>query len=394
MRTLMRSPSQLRLQGLAESLAAWFIVTVLCLVGYFGGSPARAHEVRPAVATVIFDENGSFDLTVTLNLEALLAGIGPDHVDTSQSPTAGEYNSLRSLPPDELRAEFEKQARHFREGVWLSFNGTRAPLELKSVSVPTTGDIAQARISEISLIGSVPPGAKVMLWAYDPQFGHSAIRARMAAAEASFYSGYVLSGSTSEPIPVSEVSAQSAWSVFRNYVVVGFEHIVPKGLDHILFVVGLFLLSPRLKPLLWQVTSFTLAHSVTLAVGTLGMIQISPAIVEPLIAASIVYVAVENILTDRLQRWRPLVVFCFGLLHGLGFAGVLEEIGLSPTHFVTGLIAFNLGVELGQLTVVGLCFLAVGLWFQSKSWYRSGITVPASLVIALTGSYWFFERIS
>jgi hypothetical protein len=204
----------------------------------------------------------------------------------------------------------------------------------------------------------------------------------------------VLSGNTSEPIAISEILPQSALSVFKNYVAIGFEHIVPKGLDHILFVVGLFLLSPRLKPLLWQVTSFTLAHSVTLALGTLGAIQISPAIVEPLIAASIVYVAVENIVTDRLQRWRPLVIFCFGLLHGLGFAGVLEEIGLSPTHFVTGLIAFNVGVELGQLTVVGLCFLAVGLWFQSKTWYRRGVTVPASLAIALIGAYWFVERVS
>jgi hydrogenase/urease accessory protein HupE len=394
MRTLMRSPSRLRLQELTQPLAAWLVVTALCLIGFLGGSPARAHEVRPAVATIIFDESGTFDLTVSLNLEALLAGIGPDHVDTAQSPTAGEYNRLRSLPPDELRAEFDKQARRFQEGVRVTFDRASSSLELKEVRVPATGDVGQARISEISLSGPVPPGAKLMVWAYDPQFGHSAIRARKAGAEASFYSGYVLSGSTSEPIPVFEVSPQSAWSVFRNYVVVGFEHIVPKGLDHILFVVGLFLLSPRLKPLLWQVTSFTLAHSVTLALGTLGVIQISPAIVEPLIAASIVYVAVENILTDRLQRWRPLVVFCFGLLHGLGFAGVLEEIGLSPTHFVTGLIAFNVGVELGQLPVVALCFLAVGLWFQSKSWYRSGITVPASLIIALIGGYWFIERVS
>ncbi len=390
----MRSPPWPTLQGLNRLWFAGLLVTALCLISLFGAGSAKAHEVRPAVATIMFDESGTFDLTVSLNLEALLAGIGPDHVDTAQAPSASEYNRLRSLPPEALRAEFEKQVRQFQEGVRVTFDGAPAPLELKEVRVPATGDIGQARISEISLSGSVPPGAKVMLWSYDPQFGHSAIRARKAGAEESFYSGYVLSGSTSEPISVSEVSPQSAWSVFRNYVVVGFEHIVPKGLDHILFVVGLFLLSPRLKPLLWQVTSFTLAHSVTLALGTLGVVQISPAIVEPLIAASIVYVAVENILTDRLQRWRPIVVFCFGLLHGLGFAGVLEEIGLSSTHFVTGLIAFNVGVELGQLAVVGLCFLAVGLWFQSKSWYRSGITVPASLVIAIIGGYWFIERLS
>ncbi len=390
----MRSPSGPLLQGLTRSWTAWLVVMALCLIGFLGSGPARAHEVRPAVATIIFDEAGTFGLTVSLNLEALLAGIGAEHVDTAQSPTAGEYNRLRGLPPEALRAEFDKQAKRFQDGVRITFDGAPAPLGLKEVRVPVTGDIGQARISEISLSGSVQSGAKVMLWSYDPQFGHSAFRARKAAAEVPFYSGYVLSGNTSEPIAISQILPQSALSVFKNYVAIGFEHIVPKGLDHILFVVGLFLLSPRLKPLLWQVTSFTLAHSVTLALGTLGAIQISPAIVEPLIAASIVYVAVENIVTDRLQRWRPLVIFCFGLLHGLGFAGVLEEIGLSPTHFVTGLIAFNVGVELGQLTVVGLCFLAVGLWFQSKTWYRRGVTVPASLAIALIGAYWFVERVS
>jgi hydrogenase/urease accessory protein HupE len=390
----MKSPYRLMLQGRTGPWIAGLLAAAFCLSGLLTSEPARAHEVRPAVATILFDEAATFDLTVSLNLEALMAGIGPDHVDTSQAPSASEYNRLRALPPDALRAEFEKQAKRFRDGVRITFDGAPAPLELKDVRVPATGDTAQARISEVSLRGSVPSGAQSMVWSYDPQFGHSAIRARKTDAETSFYSGYVLSGSTSEPIPVAEIAPQSAWSVFRNYAVVGFEHILPKGLDHILFVVGLFLLSPKLKPLLWQVTSFTLAHSVTLALGTLGLIHISPAIVEPLIAASIVYVAVENILTDRLQRWRPIVVFSFGLLHGLGFAGVLEEIGLSPTHFVTGLIAFNVGVELGQLAVVALCFLAVGLWFQSKSWYRSGVTIPASVAIALIGAYWFIERVN
>jgi hydrogenase/urease accessory protein HupE len=140
----------------------------------------------------------------------------------------------------------------------------------------------------------------------------------------------------------------SAGEVFRDYIGIGFTHIVPKGLDHILFVVGLFLLSPRLKPLLIQITSFTVAHSVTLALAMLGVISAPASIVEPLIAASIVFIAVENLATNRLSPWRPFVVFGFGLLHGLGFAGVLTEIGLSPAHFASGLIAFNVGVELGS----------------------------------------------
>jgi hypothetical protein len=373
---------------------AWLLVTILCSLGFLAFEPARAHEVRPAIATLTFDDSGAFELTVSLNLEALLAGIGPDHADTNQSPAAADYDRLRRLAPEALRAEFDKQAKRFQDGVKLAFDGAPVPVELKNVQTPAVGDLAQARVSEVSFTGAVPKGAKVLVWSFEPRFGPSAIRAKKAGDEAPFYSGYVLSGSLSEPIPVASIAPQGALSVFKNYVSIGFEHILPKGLDHILFVVGLFLLSPKLKPLLWQVTSFTLAHSVTLALGSLGVIAISPAIVEPLIAASIVYVAVENIVTDRLQRWRPFVIFAFGLLHGLGFAGVLEKIGLSPTHFVAGLVAFNVGVELGQLTVIGLCFLAVGLWFKSKSWYRPGIAVPASLAIAVVGAYWFIERVS
>ena len=193
-------------------------------------------------------------------------------------------------------------------------------------------------------------------------------------------------------MPIVGGPRKGALEVFGTYLQIGFTHIVPKGLDHILFVVGLFLLSTRLRSLVWQITSFTLAHSVTLALGVFEVVRVSPTIIEPLIAASIVYVCVENVVSDKLQRWRPAVVFGFGLLHGLGFAGVLREIGLQPGHFIAGLVAFNVGVELGQLSVIAGCFLGIGLWFRHKTYYRSAITIPASLVIAVIGAYWFVER--
>jgi hypothetical protein len=104
-------------------------------------------------------------------------------------------------------------------------------------------------------------------------------------------------------------------------------------------------------------------------------------------------VCLENIYSNKLSRWRPFVIFVFGLLHGLGFASVLKEIGLSSENYVSSLIAFNLGVEFGQLTVIALCFLAVGFWFRNKTWYRKVITIPASIVIAVIASYWFIERV-
>jgi hypothetical protein len=147
-----------------------------------------------------------------------------------------------------------------------------------------------------------------------------------------------------------------------------------------------------LKPLLWQVTAFTVAHSITLVLSSCTDVSLPAQVVEPLIALSIALVAAENVLTTQLQPWRPAVVFGFGLLHGLGFAGVLQETGLPAGDFFTALLAFNVGVELGQLAVIGLAFAAVGA-FRERSWYRPRLAIPASCLIVLVGLYWTVERI-
>ena len=176
------------------------------------------------------------------------------------------------------------------------------------------------------------------------------------------------------------------------FVKAGIEHIVPKGLDHILFVLGLFFSSLILGSLLWQVTAFTLAHTITLALAALGFMQVPGNIVEPLIALSIVWVAVENCIFKQTNKWRPFIVFGFGLLHGLGFASVLSEYGLPKGGLVPSLLAFNIGVELGQLLVLVTAALLVWV-IRNKSWYRQRVQIPASLMIALVGLFWFVERV-
>lgn len=179
---------------------------------------------------------------------------------------------------------------------------------------------------------------------------------------------------------------------FLLFIKAGVEHIIPKGTDHILFVLGLFFSSLVLRPLLWQITAFTLAHTITLALAALGLVEIPSNIVEPLIALSIVWVAVENCVFQQTNKWRPFVVFCFGLLHGLGFAAVLSQYGLPKGNLVPSLLAFNIGVELGQLAVLIIAFVVV-YFMKNKSWYRQRIQIPASLIIALVGLFWFIERI-
>ncbi|MEN0006976.1 MAG: HupE/UreJ family protein [Bacteroidota bacterium] len=179
---------------------------------------------------------------------------------------------------------------------------------------------------------------------------------------------------------------------FWLFIKAGVAHIIPKGLDHILFVLGLFFSSLVFSSLLWQVTAFTLAHTITLALAALGMVQVPGEIVEPLIALSIVWIAVENCVFKEANKWRPLVVFCFGLLHGLGFAAVLSVYGLPKGSLVPSLLAFNIGVEIGQLLI--LVAAAALVWFiRDKSWYRQRIQIPASIVIGLFGLFWFIERV-
>jgi hypothetical protein len=115
-------------------------------------------------------------------------------------------------------------------------------------------------------------------------------------------------------------------------------------------------------------------------------------IIEPVIALSIIFIAIENILTTKLHSWRLIIVFLFGLVHGMGFAGALKELGLPKTQFLNALITFNLGVELGQITAVLICFLLVGLWFKSTKWYHKRIVIPASALIGIIALYWTIER--
>lgn len=181
-------------------------------------------------------------------------------------------------------------------------------------------------------------------------------------------------------------------SVFAQYLGLGFTHIIPHGTDHVLFVLTLFLASTRLSPLLRQVTAFTAAHTLTLALTMLDVVRLPSGLVEPLIAASILALAVENLIVKDVRPHRIGLVFVFGLLHGMGFAGVLTELGLPRSQFVPALVGFNVGVEGGQVAVLAAAFAAVGVWGRRKAWYRGWVVVPGSLALGLVAAYWTAER--
>ena len=185
--------------------------------------------------------------------------------------------------------------------------------------------------------------------------------------------------------PVTEV----AWYYFK----LGFTHIIPEGLDHVLFIIGLCLIHTKIKPIIYQATAFTVAHTIALALSMKNVIVAPPQIIEPIIALSIVFIALENLIVSKAKPWRLILVFLFGLVHGMGFASSLNEIGLPPDQFATSILLFNLGVEVCQVMVIAFVYGLLILPFKDRQWYRFRIVYPISIVIALISSYWTFMRI-
>lgn len=362
-------------------------------------SAADAHEIRPAIINLSYtsseeaSKNSDLSVDMVVNLESLIADIGPDHEDTETSENAVQYNALRALDEQALAMEFENFKERFLSNITITSNEGRAlPLSISNVAIQAVGDTANPRDTTIKMNTALSNAESSVQWQWSKSFGEAIVRANSDKVDLD-YATLLSPGQTSDAIEFTQASTQSVLSVLSNYIVVGFEHILPKGLDHILFVIGLFLLTTRFRSLVLQITTFTVAHSITLALGATGVLSVPASIVEPLIALSIVFVCVENFLTKKLNRWRIAMVFLFGLLHGLGFASVLGEFGLDNNHFVTALLGFNIGVELGQIAVVTVCFACIGFWFGNKDYYHSRITRPLSVVIGCVGLYWFIERV-
>jgi hypothetical protein len=261
--------------------------------------------------------------------------------------------------------------------------------ELKAI----LGSDSPNKIIKLFSQGQLPQKSKKAALIFSPILGD--VLLTVSRSEKSL----VLSGQNSHHFSIDDIkggvrklsTAEIKLLNIVEYIYQGFVHILPQGLDHILFVLALFLLATKTSTLLWQVSAFTLAHTITLALGIFGIINLPSSIVEPLIALSIAYVAIENIFYHKLTKWRLPIIFAFGLLHGLGFAAVLVELGLPKSEYISSLISFNIGVEFGQITVIALALLATR-WFAKKPQYRQYVVIPLSVLIAVIAIYWFIER--
>ncbi len=347
------------------------------------GAVPRAHELERTQVSLTFTPDASFLLDISNDPNWLLLRL--ESFNGEQVP-ANVTSGARDARLRELASVFVDRIVLFIDGHEVRPTSAEyVPPSVEGLALSGAEGPAIFRLR-----GHVPPNARTLRWLYGLVIDPYPLTIRRADG-----------GTTTEWITGSDWSGEldlsgqfrrtTRWEIVRDYLALGYTHILPKGLDHLLFVLGLFFLSMRVRPILIQVTTFTIAHSITLGLTMLGVVSLPSRIVEPLIAISIAYVAIENLMTRELKPWRLALVFLFGLLHGMGFAGVLTDLGLPRGEFLTALLSFNLGVEVGQLTVIGLAFVLL-VWYRHQTWYRARIVVPASLAIAGAGVYWTIAR--
>jgi hydrogenase/urease accessory protein HupE len=358
----------------------------------------NADVVRPALIEISVFTRGEVQVEIRASIEALLTGINGQYSNTTEAPTAEQYDVLRKMQPDELSQAFEVFRSELLAGVDLKLDGQSIKLELESVEIPEPGYTKVPRISLLTLVAPVDRSSQQLTWYYPIRFGDHATRVRQVDEENELWHWsehqWIKQDVYTQPYPLDQIfTRQPITQVLKTYTVSGFQHILPMGLDHILFVLGIFLLSSRIKPLLWQVTMFTLAHSITLSLAMLDIVSLPARVVEPLIALSIAYIALENVFKPSLHQSRLWVVFGFGLLHGLGFASVLSEFGMPRDDFALALISFNVGIEFGQIAVISGAYFALSVWFKDPVMYRRVAVVPLSILIGLVGLYWFWDRL-
>ncbi len=388
------------------ALAAIFVSLVTPVV-------ASAHDVGVMTVTAIVSPDRTVRVEFVFDAEHLPAALqvpGRSGTPVASDPLVLDHLQRLALAGCELSTEPGQDGAVIALHITQDLNAIDGSSDQASRSEQAAG-ITSAKI-RFSLTGKVAETATEISWCSSLPVGQYLYRVRHASDEESVNqwldpgvrsANFRLSSrelrqtqeandATAAESKVNLAGKANLTGVVADYLKLGYTHILPLGLDHIMFVLGLFFLGRGVRPLLTQVTAFTAAHSITLGLAACNVVRLPASVVEPLIAASIAFVAIENVFAGRCTPWRTAVVFCFGLLHGLGFAGVLQELGLPQGQFFPALISFNIGVEFGQLTVIATAYLAVGLWHGSKPWYRARIANPASMLIALMGLYWTAER--
>ncbi len=349
---------------------------------------AQAHQFLPTVAELRLVSEGEYVLRINLDIIEMMQN--ELELETQEEALIAQ---VRQLPMETLETALTRLRSKFSQGITLQFDDQTVPIQ--NFMLPPASYVKQVLrgnpiITEYRVLGMsrgpIPGAIQTVAVKFPEVLGN--VRLTIVSPKTAI----VPPGLSSPLYRFGETASQTSLYEIATYLYQGFLHIIPKGWDHILFVLALFLLSNNLRILLWQVTLFTVAHSITLILAAYEWVNVPAEIVEPLIALSIVFVAAENLFHQQLKPWRLALIFGFGLLHGLGFASVFLELGLPQNQTLLSLLAFNVGIEIGQVAVVLMALVLVAR-FKDQTWYRHRVIFPTSLVIAGVGVFWAVERI-
>ena len=355
----------------------------------------KSHEIKPSIADFSINES-SLTFEIRLNAELILSGIDASDIqNTDNSNLSYKYDDLRKLPDNDLKENIMSNWDNISQNIYIKLDGDVQELNLLSIEIINQRNYEVTRDTIINFHIPLDKKNTSFSFSMSKKFGSIILREQNLNKNVDqLYTNYLNSGDASDLINLNHTVALTKINSFIKYLFLGIEHIIPKGLDHMLFIIGLFLFSNLIRPLLLQVTMFTIAHTITLVIASLSLINVNASIVEPLIALSIVYIGVENIFKKYSNtKIRYYVIFLFGLLHGLGFALVLKDVGLDYSNLLMNLVSFNIGVEIAQIFILFLLYLTIGLFFSKKKYYKIIFQIPLSLFISLIAIYWFVERI-
>jgi hydrogenase/urease accessory protein HupE len=343
--------------------------SVLLLAALLVAASARAHD--PGLSTLELRLDGD-DLVVREIFVAMeLEG---NNAPRDWKPIAREALQVR-LDDRPVRPEgVETQVGEEGEArfVMLFSRGGARQLRLRSTLVPRLGSNHRQYVTLVNEAGTLLTNKL------------------LSASDAEFTATLPATATPAPETPPAPATSAAATVRFASFFRLGVEHILT-GYDHLLFLFGLLIVGAGFWPAVRIITSFTLAHSITLALATFHVVSLPSRVVEPLIAATIVYVGVENLWRrDLKHRWA--LTFFFGLVHGLGFASVLRQLGVGETTGIAGpLVAFNLGVESGQIAVAAVVLPVI--WRLSR-WpkYATRLAPACSVFVAALGAYWLLQR--
>ncbi|PCJ57258.1 MAG: hypothetical protein COA79_16260 [Planctomycetota bacterium] len=372
-------------------------ILILFLLFFFLSINTYAHKINFVNIKINFKPDGTFHITALLHIPHLLSTTEPFNFKKYND----KYEELIAISNEQFIEVLKKNKLKILNKFNFSFDGNipektitfklkdRKPIELLFVGHEKSYHVKEA-FCQINITGKYPLFTKILTW--ENHWKNKKHFINIAMGEKIHLAPQFVEPENKKDILLKNLPA-STWDVFKEFTFQGFIHIIPKGFDHILFVLCLFLSFITWPSLLKQVTTFTIAHSITLGLCVYGLISLPATIIEPLIALSIIVIAIENYVKKEIGHSRLYIVFGFGLMHGLGFAGVIKEMQLPADLRLSSLFSFNIGVELGQITVILTAWLLIGAWFRKKDWYHSKLVKPTSFIIAACATYLLVDRL-